>query len=334
VDRLGALILLLCLSCLMAPFGAIAQRPVTVAGNVYCEENPHAAKNVQVYLSDAEQVQIAAAATGESGEFRFDGLKRGTYTVNVDAPGYEPVSVKVDLSILSDKGITIYLKRISKDQESPKSSSISAHELSMPAKARDLMESGKKKLYQDKNSAAGLADFQQAILVAPKYYEAHYQLAIAYLTQGNGAEAEKSLRRSVELSGDKYGEADVRLGAIFLDRGNFPEGEKTIRRGIQLSPNFWLGHYELGRALFDERRVPEAQVSAERARVLAPGAAIVYRLLANIHLQEKNYAALLQDIDEYLRLDPDSPAGIRAKEIRAQVQQKMATDNPTAAAKP
>ena len=204
----------------------------------------------------------------------------------------------------------------------------------MPAKARDLMESGKKKLYLDKNAPGGAADFQRAISVAPKYYEAHYQLAIAYLTQGNGAEAEKSLRKSVEVRGDKYGDADVRLGAIFLDRGNFAEGERTIRRGIQLNPNFWLGHYELGRALFHQKKVTEAQVSAERARLLAPAAPIVYRLLANIHLQEKDYPALLQDLDEYLKLDPDSPAGMRAKELREQVQQKLAADNSTAVARP
>ncbi len=333
MDRLGACVCL-CLSCLLAPFGAIAQRPVTVAGNVYCEENSHAANNVQVYLSDAERVQIASAATGDSGEFRFDGLKRGTYTVNINAPGYEPVSVRVDLSILSDKGIAIYLKRISKNQDVPESNNISVHELSMPAKARDLMESGKKKLYLDKNVAGGVADFQQAISAAPKYYEAHYQLAIAYLTQGNAEEAEKSLRKAVEVSGDKYGEADVRLGAILLDRGSFAEGEKTIRKGIQLNPNFWLGHYELGRALFDEKKVPEAVVSAEHARQLAPAAPIIYRLLANIHLQEKDYPSLLQDIEEYLKLDPDSPAGIRAKELREQVQQKISADNPSATAKP
>ena len=204
----------------------------------------------------------------------------------------------------------------------------------MPAKARDLMESGKRKLYEDKNSAGGMGDFQQAISLAPGYYEAHYQLAMAYLSLGNGGEAEKSFRKSIEVSGDKYGEADVRLGTILLDQGKATEGEKAIRRGIQLDPSFWLGYYELGRALLNQKRIRDAQDSAKHAQLLAPGTAIVYRLLANIHLQQKDYAALLQDIDEYLRLDPESPAGLRAKELRAQIQQKMATDNPAAAAKP
>ena len=110
---------------------------------------------------------------------------------------------------------------------------------------------------------------------------------MAYLTLGNPEAAEKSLRKSVEVSGDKYGAADVGLGTVMLDRGSFSEGEKTIRRGLQLNPDLWLGHYELGRALLNEKRISEAQDSAEHARLLAPRAPMVYRLLSNIHLQEK-----------------------------------------------
>jgi tetratricopeptide (TPR) repeat protein len=102
----------------------------------------------------------------------------------------------------------------------------------------------------------------------------------------------------------------------------------AIRRGLQLSPNFWLGHYELGRALLNQKRIREAQDSAEHARLLAPGTPIVYRLLANIHLQQKDYPALLQDIDEYLTLDPNSPAGLRAKELRDQIAQPTVQPQP------
>ena len=333
MDRLGASFLV-CVSCSIAPFGGYAQRLATVAGYVYCEEKSHTPRNVQVELRGSDQAQLASVPTGDDGTFRFDGLKQGAYTVSVNEPGFEPVSIKLDLSGASQKDVAICLKGIAKTQDPPKSTTISAHELSMPAKARDLMESGKKKLYEDKNSPGGLADFQQAISLAPGYYEAHYQLAMAYLSLGNNAEAEKSFRKSIEVSGDKCGEAEVRLGTILLDQGNAAGGEKAIRRGLQLNPNFWLGHYELGRALLNTQHIREAQDSAEQARLLAPGTAIVYRLLANIHLQEKDYAALQQDIDEYLRLDPDSPAGLRAKELRDQIQQKMARDNPTEAAKP
>jgi tetratricopeptide (TPR) repeat protein len=210
--------------------------------------------------------------------------------------------------------------------------SVSAHELSMPAKARDLVSAGKKKLYAEKNAQGALQDFQSAITAAAGYYEAYYQVGMAYVSLGKREDAETSFRKSIELSGDKYCEADVGLGTLMLDRLDFAQGEKTLRRGVELNPDYWLGQYELGRALLNQDKLAEALKSADQAKSLAPSAAIVYRLLSNIHLRQKDYPALLADIDSYVKLDPDSAAGIRAKQLRAQVAEKVDTTKATAAA--
>jgi tetratricopeptide (TPR) repeat protein len=154
---------------------------------------------------------------------------------------------------------------------------------------------------------------------------------MAYLTLGNPSEAEAAFRKSTESSGDTYPEADVRLGSLLLDRSNLGEAEKFIRKGIALNSNLWLAHYELGRTLLAQKRLPEALESAEHARLLAPSAPIVYRLLSNIHLLQNDFPALLEDLDAYVSLDQDSPAGLRAKELRTQVQQKIAAQHPTTA---
>jgi predicted Zn-dependent protease len=90
----------------------------------------------------------------------------------------------------------------------------------------------------------------------------------------------------------------------------------------------------LGRILLNENKVGDAEKSAQQARSLAPNAAIIYRLLSNIHLSQKNYPALVQDLDAYIKLDPDSPAGVRAKEIRKQVQENISKGKLTPAASP
>jgi tetratricopeptide (TPR) repeat protein len=153
-------------------------------------------------------------------------------------------------------------------------------------------------------------------------------MALAYLTIGKPEDAEKSFRKSIEVSGDKYGEADVGLGKVLLDKGNSVEAEKTLRHGVELSPNSAHGFYELGRAQLNNKEIPEAEKSAEQARSLAPDTLAVYRLLANIHLHEKKLSALLQDLDAYIKLDPDSAAGTRAKQMRDEVQQKIAAQKP------
>jgi Carboxypeptidase regulatory-like domain/Tetratricopeptide repeat len=323
LGRIASLPVTLCLFFL--PTTASAQHDLSVSGNVYYGDDSHPAAHVTVELRDSGGSNLSPEATSDSGRFEFRGLLRGTYELFVDVQGYDPVHAQFDVSFTSDRGMAIYLRPISGNRQITKGPSVSAHELSMPQKARDWMNSGSKKLRVDKDAAGSLTDFQQAVGLAPGYYEAHCQIGWAYLALGKRADAEKSFQKSIEVSADKYGEADIGLGTMMLDRGDFSVAEKTIRRGIELSPQFWLGPYELGRALLDDHRLADAQKSAEQAQALAPLTPIVYRLLSIIHLQQKDYAALIQDLDAYIKLDPDSPAGIRAKQLRAEAQEKISS---------
>jgi Flp pilus assembly protein TadD len=307
--------------------GQVAPEPRILSGTVYYAGGNEPAQNVTVELRTTGGNLIAPMATSSTGWFEFRGLQRGVYEIAINADGFEPVNFSVDLFFISSRGNVIYLRpKPSNSAKPPQAHSISAHELSMPQKARDLMESGKKKLYTDKNMQGGLADFQGALLAAPGYYEAHYQIAMAYLLLLLRDDAEKSFLKAIEVSGDSYGDADIGLGTTMLDKRDFAGGEKLIRRGIELSPASWLGYYELGRALLNENRIDDAEKAALQARSFAPHKAIVYRLLSSVHLQKKNYQALLEDLDAYLKLDSDSPAGVRAKQLREQVQQKIAAD--------
>jgi tetratricopeptide (TPR) repeat protein len=290
-----------------------------IEGTVYFSGANQPADNVVVELRDTNGNEIEPAMTSGSGGFRFGGLRSGSYSIVIHADGYEPVNLLIDLSFQSERGIAIYLKPMS-EKSSGVPNTVSVHELSMPSKARDWMKSGKKKLYIDKNAQGGLEDFQQAVSAAPGYYEAHYQIGIAYLALRKSDDAEKSFRTSVEMSEDKYGEAEIALGTLMLNRGDFVEGEKTIRQGVERSPDNWQGQYELGRALLEERQLTEAYKSATLARSLAPNAAIVYLLLSNIHWRARNFPALLDDLDVYLKLDPESATGARAKEFRDKVR--------------
>jgi tetratricopeptide (TPR) repeat protein len=317
------------------PQNVFAQDAVSLTGTIYSEKSKRPIDQATVRLCDTGGNLIEQTITTDSGQFDFRGIRRSNYILTVDAPGYLSDTLHVELSFTSDRGISVYLRPNASDPAAVFSAAnISAHEMSMPQKARDLLASGEKKLYSDKNPKAGLVDFQQAVSVAPTFYEVYYQIGMAYLTLGTRDEAEKSFRKSIEVSNDKYGEPVIGLASLLIDTGDLPQSEKMIRHGLELSPNDWFGYYQLGRILFTENKVAEAQKSAEQARSLAPNAAIVYRLLSNIHLSQKNYPALVEDLDAYIKLDPDSPAGVRAKEIRNQVQENISKDKLTPAASP
>lgn len=338
MTRLAPFALGLCCFVLL-PHHALAQRgmagstnTVSVTGTVFSDSNNQRVSQAAIRLCDSGGNQVAETVSSDSGEFFFRYINRNTYILSISANGFQSQDVHLDLSFGSDRGMSVYLKALPGNSPAPSpASSVSTHEMSMPQKARDLVASGEQKIYHDKNAQGGLQDLQQAIAIAPGYYEAYYQVAMAYVSLGKSAEAEKAFRQSIETSDDKYGEAAVGLGALLLNQGNSAEGEKDIRQGIELNPNFWLGYYELGRVLLNQKNFAEAGKAGEQARSLAPASPLVYRLLSNVHLNEKNYPALLQDLDAYIKLDPDSPAGVRAKELRTQVAQKVGDGMPAAA---
>lgn len=327
-------IFLLVLIAQAARASQIVHNTVSVTGMVLTEGRNERIEHVDVRLCDTGGNLIVQTTTPDSGEFQFRGVQRGRYILTFEANGFQSTEIHLDLSFSSDRGMTIYMKpEVSEPVPMASGPSVSAHELSMPRAARDLLASGKKKLYTDKNPRGGLQDFQQAVAAAPGYYEAYREIAMAYLTIGQADEAEKSFRKSIEVSQDNYGDADVGLGTMLIDRGDVEAGEKTIRRGVELNPSSWIGFYELGKLDLNRNRLEYAQKSAERARSLAPNTPIIYRLLANIHMRQKNYPDLFSDLNAYVQLDPDSPAGLRAKELREQVAQELARQGLPAPAK-
>lgn len=295
----------------------------SLTGTVFSEGGNQRVENATVELCDGQGNRLAETRSNGGGEFSFRGIRPESYVLRIRAEGFETLEVHEDLSLSSDRGISINLKPTRKAEALPDRPTISAHELSMPGAAQDLMTSGKKKLYQEKNAQGALNDFEAATKKAPNYYEAFYQAGMACLTLQNENEAEKRFRKSVEISQTKYSDADIALGTLLLRHNGNTEGEAFLRQGLALNPESWPGQFELGKLELSRGRLRPALEAAQKAESLAPSQPIVYRLLSMVHLQEKNYPALLADLDNYIRLDPDSPAGVRAKELRAETERKV-----------
>lgn len=296
----------------------------SLTGTVFEEGTDQRIAGPTVTLCDEQGNRLAETTGNQAGEFFFRAVRPENYILRVRADGYESVELHLDMSLSSQRGLVIALKPIKLPGSTvPDHAMISAHELSMPQAARELMTSGKKKLYLEKNAQAALSDFQSATTKAPAYYEAYYQAGMAYLTLQNEAEAEKQFSKAVEISGRKYGDADIALGTLLLHRNETNDGETLLREGLGLNPQSWPGLIELGKLELSRGHNDQALAAAEKAESLAPLQPVVYRLLGLIHLREKNYAALISDLDAYIRLDPDSPAGIRAKELRAQTEKQL-----------
>jgi hypothetical protein len=318
------ILFLLCVSHpARAQFGEASHRKIE--GTVYYAADGTPADHIIIEVISSEGLNVDHFTTDERGRFNFFGLSPGIYQLAINLQDFEPVTAEADVTMASAEGVVVNLVKRSGVGSANSSSHpaggslVSAHMMSMPQKAQDAFTKGQHNLYQAKDPSAGLKDFQEAVKDAPTFYEAYEQMGMAYLMLKQPDDAEKAVRKSIDLSKDKFASAEVDLSSLLMDKKQFAEGEKPARRSIELDPNSWRGYYELSRALFNQDRVSEALASAEKSRDLNPLDPTIYRLLAIIHIKQKDKTSLIVDLDQYIKLDPDSPAGVRAKQIRAQL---------------
>ena len=338
MPRLKLFASLCCLFILIPSYASAQKDPLTntlqnnlsATGNVYLVDMAHPAANILIHVRSEQGSDLADTTTNEAGYFNIYSLKPAIYTIDIDLNGFRRSETSIDLQFGSVRNVQITLTPLNQKESDRKAGTVSTHELAIPAKARETFQSGKIKLYEQNNPSGAIEDFDSALKLAPNYYEAEYQMAMAYLAQGKREEAAESFQKSIDLSEKKYGPGFIGLGTLAIDKKDIPTGEKLVRQGVTLNPDYWLGHFELGRALFSEGKTDEAATAAEQAKSLAPNEPITYRLLTMIHLKQRNYRAAVADIDEYVKLDPDSAAGRRAKELRGQVAEKIDRQDPGA----
>lgn len=211
---------------------------------------------------------------------------------------------------------------------------VSVRELSIPRKALHAYQKGAELLAKE-DAAGSLPHFQRAVAEFASFYEAYYKMGVADLKLWRVADAEQAYRRSIELSGGQYAQPLLGLGVLLDYQEKFAEAEGVTRKGLDLDPTSWAGHYSLGWALFGLNRLEEAEKSIREALRWKTDCAEAQLLLADVHNRQKDYRALLKDLDEYLKLDRDSPMSVRARALRDTAQRLLVeSETSTALAEP
>jgi tetratricopeptide (TPR) repeat protein len=85
------------------------------------------------------------------------------------------------------------------------------------------------------NFPEALEFYDQAIAAHPDFPEAEYQRAAALISLNRPADAEKSLRRAVELR-PQWSLPWASLGSLLLSLGKLPEAETSLNQALKLDP--------------------------------------------------------------------------------------------------
>src|SRR6202011_3020763 len=135
-------------------------------------------------------------------------------------------------------------------------------------------------------------------------YEAYYKIGIAQLELQRGLEAEASFRKSIEISSGQY-------------------APPLFGLGLALEPGDPGGPFAMAWVRYTAGRIGDAEDSAREAIRYNPNFAMAHLLLAQIHRQQNNQAALVAELDSFLALDPHSPRSVGARAARAEAQAKI-----------
>src|SRR2546425_837870 len=311
--------LLVCTPIVRAQVTGFDKQVVEILGTVFLEGRNLPTGGVIVNIRSLTEGPFVSVLTDWSGRFQVRGLNSGVYEIVVEEAGYEPIRETLQLLRGPSPPLELYLKGGNSSPVRRTDYAVSVRELRIPVKARNAFEKGLERLA--KNDAVGSrTQFLRATATFPGYYEAYHHIGVADLRLGHEEEAAQAFQKAVDLSGGHYARAQFALGLLLCRRGKYAEAEAVIRRGLDVDGSSATGHLFLSVALFRLNRLEEAEKIAREALLRKPGFAWAYLVLADVHGRRGEYARQLQDLDAYLKLEPDGPASKRVREVREVVQ--------------
>ena len=310
--------LLVCAPVVCAQVAAFDRQPVEIFGTVFLEGANRPIGDIIVNIRSLAGGPFASFPTDWTGHFQVRGLDPGVYEVVVEEPGYEPVRETLRLYEPSPP-LELHLRESHSSPVWRTDYAVSVRELRIPGKARNAFEKGLERLA--KNDAVGSrTQFVRATLVFPDYYEAYYHMGVADLRLGREEDAAQAFQKAIDLSGGHYAWAQFALGLLLCRQGEYAEAETVIRKGLDVDGSPATGHLFLSVALFRLNRLEDAERSAREALLRKPGFAWAYLVLADVHGRRGEYARQLQDLDAYVKLEPDGPASKQVREVREVVR--------------
>jgi tetratricopeptide (TPR) repeat protein len=295
----------------------------SLSGYVRDDATQQPIQGISIELKDLSgQIAAPAAISGTNGAFAFYRLAEGYFYIVVQARDYEPLQMQVSLESSSKSNISVMLTRIRKSEKAD-AFPISTRELTIPGKAKAFFEKGVSLIHKKQDYKGALEEFQRAVGQYPEYYEAYDRIGVSEYHLGDFPAAEKALRKSAELSKNQYCDASFLLAAMLNDLNRFVDAEPVSRTGVACSETSWQGHYELARALAGQKKSDDAELSAIKARDLNSGNPQIFLVLGNIHMQKREYAAVVEDFGTYLKLDPQGPLSDQVRKKRQQLQNAL-----------
>jgi Flp pilus assembly protein TadD len=166
----------------------------------------------------------------------------------------------------------------------------------------------------------GIRELLLAERLDPRNPKVQHGLGIAYLQKGKFAEAERHLKRAIELRAD-YQDARYNLATLYLNQGRFDEciEQSRILAEDATFSTPWHAYTTWGWALYEKGNAQEAHRKLERARELNPRHWPTHMNLGILAAEQGRSPEAIAHFQQVLGLDPGASATAEANYRLAEI---------------
>ncbi len=281
-------------------------------------------------LNEVDSV-IQTAKTDGSGLFIFRKLSDGTFQIRVQASntGYEGQVKRVELARphgfgAASEEVDIVLHARRSVSTNARTGVVFAQDV--PDAARKEYEKASGLIKKSEKRAEAVTALKKAIEIYPHYFDALEMLGSEYVKHQEFELSVPLLVKALEINTRAY-PSWYALGVAQYHLKQIPAAVESLRRALLLNEKSINANLWLGTALRQSARLDEAETYLKQANLLAetklPDA---HWQLALLYNRLKRYGEAADELEIFLRLQPDSRDAQQIKKLIQQFRQKSASD--------
>ncbi|HKG98242.1 MAG TPA: tetratricopeptide repeat protein, partial [Pyrinomonadaceae bacterium] len=276
-------------------------------------------KSIKVSLESVSAFGVMSTAADQDGVFRFTGIEPGAYTVVVDAgPEYEKTREPVNIDRQASRGGIIQVPI----QLHLKVDASNPAFAGIPEKALSLYQKGA--AAARKNDAKAAVEFlNNAVAAHPNFPIALSELGTQYIILKQWDKAGETFEALLKLKPTDAA-PHLNLGMALFNQKKLEEAESHLRKALELNSAGPTAHYYLGLTLVSLKRYDEALKEFE-ATVANGGdnLALAHKYLGGLYMSANKKQEAADELEKYLQLDPKAPDADRIKGTIKELRSKQ-----------